>query len=196
MCGLRCCDTCSWSSSRAAPWPADEAAIPPQSTASPPAAASGAQRGKQSKTSSPRRRNRDKAESSLFHLTKQFRDALTSEPGGEADLNTLANTLGVPKRRIYDVVNVLEGVEMIVPVSRFVFSSIQGDHSSSPKSIRLHGSSAAPDVSLVPTTTTRRCHAMLSSGGRTSQWRSSLKRTANLPLCSKMQLWLPNRRRS
>eukprot|EP00977_Amphora_coffeiformis_P023364 scaffold13126_cov175-Amphora_coffeaeformis.AAC.3 len=52
--------------------------------------------------------------SALGLLTRKFMDILmTSESGGVADMGVCAKALGVPKRRIYDITNVLEGVGMI-----------------------------------------------------------------------------------
>ena len=35
---------------------------------------------------------------------------------GPVDLNRVASQLGVRKRRVYDITNVLEGIDLIVPV--------------------------------------------------------------------------------
>lgn len=45
-------------------------------------------------------------------LTKQFIHLLKEEQG-TLDLNQTANRLGVQKRRIYDITNVLEGIDLI-----------------------------------------------------------------------------------
>eukprot|EP01028_Stygiella_incarcerata_P003711 TRINITY_DN17745_c0_g1_i1.p1 TRINITY_DN17745_c0_g1~~TRINITY_DN17745_c0_g1_i1.p1 ORF type:complete len:468 (+),score=134.32 TRINITY_DN17745_c0_g1_i1:327-1730(+) len=54
-------------------------------------------------------------DSSLAYLTKRFFELLKKEDGsGNAlDLNTAATELGVPKRRIYDITNALEGIGLI-----------------------------------------------------------------------------------
>lgn len=52
-------------------------------------------------------------DSSLGILTKRFVHMLKSAPGSKVDLNKAANDLGVQKRRIYDITNVLEGIGLI-----------------------------------------------------------------------------------
>lgn len=52
-------------------------------------------------------------DSSLGLLTKKFVQLLTEAPDGILDLNVAANALGVQKRRIYDITNVLEGIVVI-----------------------------------------------------------------------------------
>ena len=51
--------------------------------------------------------------SSLGVLTKKFVDLLQKAENGCCDLNTAASKLGVQKRRIYDITNVLEGINLI-----------------------------------------------------------------------------------
>ena len=53
-------------------------------------------------------------DSSLGLLTKKFVLILRSSPGNTLDLNRAALELGVQKRRIYDITNVLEGIGLIV----------------------------------------------------------------------------------
>ncbi|KAG0236523.1 E2F transcription factor 3 [Actinomortierella wolfii] len=53
-----------------------------------------------------------RADRSLGLLTKQFIRLLKTE-NGSLDLNNTARELGVQKRRIYDITNVLEGIELI-----------------------------------------------------------------------------------
>jgi hypothetical protein len=50
-----------------------------------------------------------KPELSLATLTNQFIEYVSKIPNKEIDLNELATNLHVPKRRIYDITNVLEG---------------------------------------------------------------------------------------
>ncbi|KAF9974136.1 Transcription factor e2f2 [Actinomortierella ambigua] len=57
-------------------------------------------------------RDSSRAERSLGLLTKQFIGLLKDE-NGSLDLNKTAETLKVQKRRIYDITNVLEGIELI-----------------------------------------------------------------------------------
>ena len=47
-------------------------------------------------------------DSSLNMVTKKFANLILSSRTGTLDLNEAAITLGVPKRRIYDITNVLE----------------------------------------------------------------------------------------
>ncbi|MQL89379.1 hypothetical protein Taro_021957 [Colocasia esculenta] len=52
-------------------------------------------------------------DSSLGLLTKKFINLLKHAEDGTLDLNKAAETLGVQKRRIYDITNVLEGIGLI-----------------------------------------------------------------------------------
>jgi transcription factor E2F3 len=51
-------------------------------------------------------------------LTKKFVDLLKEAGVGCLDLNTAATKLGVQKRRIYDITNVLEGIGLIEKKSK------------------------------------------------------------------------------
>ena len=53
-------------------------------------------------------------DSSLGLVTKRFVTLLQNTPDNALDLNYAANELGVQKRRMYDVTNVLEGIGLIV----------------------------------------------------------------------------------
>jgi len=53
-------------------------------------------------------------DSSLGLLTKKFVQILRSSPENSLDLNRAASELGVQKRRIYDITNVLEGIGLLV----------------------------------------------------------------------------------
>ncbi|KAM4798761.1 transcription factor E2F6-like [Urocitellus parryii] len=55
---------------------------------------------------------------SLVCLTKRFTDLIKSAPGGILDLNKAATTLGVPKRRLYDITGVLNGIDFVEKKSR------------------------------------------------------------------------------
>ena len=57
-------------------------------------------------------------DSSLGLLTKKFVQLIQSAPGGILDLNAAATQLGVQKRRIYDITNVLEGIGLIEKKSK------------------------------------------------------------------------------
>ena len=59
-------------------------------------------------------------DSSLGQLTKRFMDLLQDAPNGELDRNQAAEMLQVQKRRIYDITNVLEGIDLIEKKSKNV----------------------------------------------------------------------------
>merc|ERR1719350_2738736 len=63
------------------------------------------------KTKSPLEKSRD--ETSLGRLTKKFVNLFHSDPNGTVDLNKASINLGVQKRRIYDITNVLEGIGLV-----------------------------------------------------------------------------------
>lgn len=68
-------------------------------------------------------------ERSLLVLTQMFKDLIDQSEDGIIELNEAAKTLNVQKRRIYDITNVLEGVEL---VRKFSKNKIQwNDHTSS-----------------------------------------------------------------
>ncbi|NWV81589.1 E2F2 factor, partial [Dasyornis broadbenti] len=52
-------------------------------------------------------------DTSLGLLTKKFISLLNESPDGVVDLNRAAEVLEVQKRRIYDITNVLEGIQLI-----------------------------------------------------------------------------------
>ncbi|KAI0218361.1 Transcription factor E2F3 [Lamellibrachia satsuma] len=57
-------------------------------------------------------------DTSLGLLTKKFVGLLRSAPDGVIDLNKASELLDVQKRRIYDITNVLEGINLIVKKSK------------------------------------------------------------------------------
>jgi len=57
-------------------------------------------------------------DSSLGLLTRKFIELLNAAPEGGLDLNKAVDGLGVQKRRIYDITNVLEGIGVIVKKSK------------------------------------------------------------------------------
>ncbi|KAK2705129.1 transcription factor E2F1-like [Artemia franciscana] len=61
---------------------------------------------------------RTRQDASLGIITKKFLQLLEAEPTGVLDLNIACNKIGVQKRRIYDITNVLEGVGLITKVSK------------------------------------------------------------------------------
>ncbi|KAM8796176.1 transcription factor E2F2 [Eudromia elegans] len=56
---------------------------------------------------------RSRYDTSLGLLTKKFIRLLSESPDGVLDLNRAAELLEVQKRRIYDITNVLEGIQLI-----------------------------------------------------------------------------------
>jgi len=56
---------------------------------------------------------RRKAENPLQEITRNFIDLIARAPLQQINLNEAATTLGVSKRRIYDITNVLEGIGFI-----------------------------------------------------------------------------------
>ncbi|NXE10136.1 E2F6 factor, partial [Lophotis ruficrista] len=52
-------------------------------------------------------------DASLVYLTRKFMDLVKTAPDGILDLNEVATTLGVRKRRVYDITNVLDGIHLI-----------------------------------------------------------------------------------
>ena len=60
-------------------------------------------------------------DSSLVKLTEKFLALVRDVEGGLMDLNQAAHQLGVPKRRFYDITNVLEGIGLIEKKSKNIF---------------------------------------------------------------------------
>ncbi|NWU55993.1 E2F6 factor, partial [Dromas ardeola] len=52
-------------------------------------------------------------DASLVYLTRKFMDLVKRAPDGVLDLNEVATMLGVRKRRVYDITNVLDGIHLI-----------------------------------------------------------------------------------
>ncbi|KAM8953233.1 transcription factor E2F6 [Pelodytes ibericus] len=50
---------------------------------------------------------------SLFYLTRKFMDIIKAAPNGIVDLNDVSQVLGVRKRRVYDITNVLDGIQLV-----------------------------------------------------------------------------------
>lgn len=57
-------------------------------------------------------------ETSLNLTTKRFLELLSRSADGVVDLNWAAEVLKVQKRRIYDITNVLEGIQLITKKSK------------------------------------------------------------------------------
>nr|KAF6307801.1 E2F transcription factor 6 [Myotis myotis] len=55
---------------------------------------------------------------SLVYLTRKFMDLVRNAPGGILDLNKVATKLGVRKRRVYDITNVLDGIDLVEKKSK------------------------------------------------------------------------------
>ncbi|XP_039604805.1 uncharacterized protein e2f6 [Polypterus senegalus] len=66
-----------------------------------------------SKIHSKRKGTRKRTDVSLVQLTKRFMELIQVAPEGILDLNNAARTLGVRKRRVYDITNVLDGIELV-----------------------------------------------------------------------------------
>uniref|UniRef100_A0A670ZCQ8 E2F transcription factor 6 n=1 Tax=Pseudonaja textilis TaxID=8673 RepID=A0A670ZCQ8_PSETE len=50
---------------------------------------------------------------SLVQLTRRFMDLVKAAPEGVLDLNEVSRLLGVRKRRVYDITNVLDGIHLV-----------------------------------------------------------------------------------
>ncbi|XP_037368879.2 transcription factor E2F6-like [Talpa occidentalis] len=61
---------------------------------------------------------RPRAEASLGVLTQKFMDLVRAAPDGVLELNMVAAALGVSKRRLYDITNILDGISLIEKQSR------------------------------------------------------------------------------
>ncbi|XP_063771472.1 transcription factor E2F6 [Pseudophryne corroboree] len=64
---------------------------------------------------------------SLFYLTRKFMDIIKSAPEGVVALNDVAKLLGVGKRRVYDITNVLDGIHLIQKRSKNVVQWVGTD---------------------------------------------------------------------
>ncbi|XP_056153939.1 transcription factor E2F3 [Lampris incognitus] len=62
--------------------------------------------------------DRTRFDTSLCLLTRKFLQLLAHSRDGVVDLNTATVELGVPKRRLYDITNVLEGVHLVKKSSK------------------------------------------------------------------------------
>ncbi|GFY65891.1 transcription factor E2F3 [Trichonephila inaurata madagascariensis] len=62
--------------------------------------------------------DRPRYDTSLGQLTKKFLSLLSNAKDGVINLNTACTVLSVPKRRLYDITNVLEGAGLIAKTSR------------------------------------------------------------------------------
>ncbi|KAL2103904.1 hypothetical protein ACEWY4_000772 [Coilia grayii] len=74
-------------------------------------------------TPAPRRVDKKATEKSRYDTslnltTKRFLDLLSQSPDGVVDLNLASQVLDVQKRRIYDITNVLEGIQLVSKKSK------------------------------------------------------------------------------
>ena len=58
------------------------------------------------------------ASSSLIGISQRFLSLIENSPTGEMDMNAASDELSVPKRRLYDITAVLEGIGLIEKRSR------------------------------------------------------------------------------
>lgn len=73
---------------------------------------------KRGRQNSSRKPERTRYDTSLGLLTKKFVGLLESSANGVIDLNKASEQLGVQKRRIYDITNVLEGIGILEKKSK------------------------------------------------------------------------------
>ncbi|KAI9548516.1 hypothetical protein NQZ68_007374 [Dissostichus eleginoides] len=66
-------------------------------------------------------------ETSLGLLTRRFADIMRRSHDGVVDLNFVAHELNAPKRRLYDVTNVLEGIKLIKKKSKNYIEWLGGE---------------------------------------------------------------------
>uniref|UniRef100_A0A3Q4M3H9 E2F/DP family winged-helix DNA-binding domain-containing protein n=1 Tax=Neolamprologus brichardi TaxID=32507 RepID=A0A3Q4M3H9_NEOBR len=64
------------------------------------------------------KRERSRFDTSLGILTRKFAELLRCSTDGVLDLNVVCRELGASKRRIYDITNVLEGIQLIKKKSK------------------------------------------------------------------------------
>lgn len=76
-------------------------------------------------------------DTSLGLLTRKFADIVTNSADGNIDLNIAADQLGVQKRRIYDITNVLEGIGLIEKNKKNRIQWKGGDNAGSSEDIEL-----------------------------------------------------------
>uniref|UniRef100_H0Y0Y6 E2F/DP family winged-helix DNA-binding domain-containing protein n=1 Tax=Otolemur garnettii TaxID=30611 RepID=H0Y0Y6_OTOGA len=61
---------------------------------------------------------RARFDASLALMTKKFMDFIKVSPGGIVDLNKAAAELQIRKRRLYDITNVLDGINLVKKISK------------------------------------------------------------------------------
>jgi hypothetical protein len=79
-----------------------------------------------------------RSETSLVLLTKRFMEMIRNNAEGVVDLNVTAGSLGVSKRRLYDITNVMEGIAFIHKKSKnqIQWRAAPGDTSESLAALR------------------------------------------------------------
>ena len=70
---------------------------------------------------------KSRADNSLDCLTKKFIYLLQAEKGNQIYINDAAKMLGVQKRRVYDITNVLQGIELITKTEKNKIKWVAGD---------------------------------------------------------------------
>uniref|UniRef100_A0A7S2EFR7 E2F/DP family winged-helix DNA-binding domain-containing protein n=2 Tax=Trieres chinensis TaxID=1514140 RepID=A0A7S2EFR7_TRICV len=86
-------------------------------------------------------------ENSLVNLTKKF-CALPRGPSGEVDLNEAMRLMEVPKRRIYDITNVLEGVGLLVKKMNTIVWKVEVDVG--PSAVTVSASKSPDNTASAP----------------------------------------------
>lgn len=71
--------------------------------------------------------SRGRQDNSLSVLTKKFIDLIKSSDNATIDLNVAVDRLKVQKRRIYDITNVLEGINYVEKIQKNTIRWIGGN---------------------------------------------------------------------
>jgi len=74
----------------------------------------------------------------LGRLTKKFVSLFHSDPNGTVDLNKASINLGVQKRRIYDITNVLEGIGLVEKKSKNTVHWVGSSHELTAEHAKMH----------------------------------------------------------
>jgi hypothetical protein len=74
----------------------------------------------------------------LGRLTKKFVNLFHSDPNGTVDLNKASINLGVQKRRIYDITNVLEGIGLVEKKSKNTVHWVGSSHELTAEHAKMH----------------------------------------------------------
>lgn len=75
----------------------------------------------------PTKGRKPRYDGSLVQLTRRFMDLVRDAPEGILDLNEVSRTLGVRKRRVYDITNVLDGICLIQKRSKNLIQWVGSD---------------------------------------------------------------------